>query len=198
MTKKEKLRRKRISIALKRYHEQKEINLLDRLLEQNLQIKQKEKIRVVKNFWKVGKSRKKIKSFPKKDEPSKFFYATKREYLLKKPILADSDLGIKKIDIQSKKLRSTIAQDVIKNNKDVKPINLGYKIKMVFKSKTGGDDKVIETTSYRDAFIPKTKKDFYGGFDLLKEKMLEAFKEYITTSGFSELTFFGLETEIEE
>lgn len=191
MNKKEKLRRERISQSLKRYHKDKKIIArLDRELESFLELKTKK--------WRTLKLRTKVKSFPKKDEPAKFFYSTKRRYRLNKPIKVENNLGLRKVRAVTNKLKKKITSDIIKYNKKKKPINLGYRIKMTFTDKNGKNKKVIDSTSYRESFIPQTLKDIPEGIDLLKLQMLQAFKEYITTSGFSELTFFGLETEIAE
>lgn len=191
MTKKEKLRRQRISLALKRYHKDKRIIAhLDRELESNLELNTKR--------WRKLKLRTKVKSFPKKDNPSEFFYSTKRRYRLNKPIKVESNLGLRKVKTMTERIKPDLVKDVKKYNKKKKPINIGYRIKMQFTDKQGKNKKLIDSTSYRSAFIPETLKDIDKGFDLLKRQMLEAFKEYITTSGFAELTFFGLETEIEE
>lgn len=199
MTKKELQRRRKISLALKRYHKNKEIQLLDKLLAKQLENKKIERaIPLSSNGWIKNKLRKKVKAFPSKENRATFFYATKREYNLKQPIKVVSNIGIKKVKQITSKLKNTMVRDIIKNNKKNKPINVGYKIRMEFKSKDGSESKVIESTSYRESFTPKTKKDTGIGIDILKNQMIEAFKEYITTSGFSELTLMGLESEIQE
>lgn len=194
MKKAEKLRRKRISRSLKRYHSDKKIlKELDFLLTQELDKKQK-------NKWQVKEERKKVKTFPNKRSKKEFFYSTKKRYVLKKAIKVKNNLDLKEVSKAVRRIKPKIVNDLKSINKKKNDINLGYRIKMTFQSmdKDPKKDKVVDSTSFLKGYSPHSMNAHDEGFDLLRQKMLARFKQYISTTGFFGLEFKGLEAEIEE
>lgn len=193
MTKKELQRRKRISIALKKYHQEKKIIAeLDRQL--SIELEQRKPIK-----WKIKKTqlRVKRKRIPKAKRKFRGYVLTDRKkYSLVKAIQVNNEQDVKKIKKATKKIKPRIVRDLIKMNPENKKFNLGYRIKMTFKSSNKKRaDTVIDNVSFRKGY---TGENHSNGFNILERNMYNAFREYISTTGFAGLSFKGYEIEIED
>ena len=217
---KETLRRKRISISLKKFHAEK------RKIENakpkpkpkkkptstrkptpktkpkrtnKKKPQTKKKARKTTEKFEAKRKRVKVKTFPKKGQKDNFFFSDKKVFSLKRKInvvdKSDIDRVSNAIDTIRPDLNKFFKES--KGKKRNKLMNLGYQIKLEFRSKDGKSKNVIETTSFTPSFKVSKSDSIDNSITGLVENIDQRFNDYLKRSGFFALAFSGVEAEMQ-
>jgi len=154
-----------------------------------------------KRTWIERRKRTKVKSFPTKRNPKNFFYSNKKQFLLNPPLRIDDEQDLDLLEIKLNQIKPKIYKFFLEELKAKRTksrmMNIGYQILLEFSDKNNENINSIITTSYLPTFVVRNKKSVSDNVDLILDKMLIRFEEYMNTNGFYNLEFYGLEAEIE-
>jgi len=142
----------------------------------------------------------KVKTFPSKKNKEKFFFSDKKAFELKRNIHLRDALDFDRVRKVIAKMRPRLKLFYLKSKgrKTNKLMNMGYKIKLEFRSfKDKSKKTTIETTSFAPSFMINQNKNIDKTIDGLIDNMQERFNDYLKRQGFYSLQFQGIEAEME-
>jgi hypothetical protein len=157
------------------------------------------------NARKFTKTRKKVKvkTFPKNKDAKKnnknFFFSDKQSFNLKRKIRLYTFEDVKKVKGFINQLRPDLFDfyKKSKGKKRKKLMNLGYKIRLEFRSQDGKDKTVIDSTSFTKSFLVSKQANIDNNIDGLMINIEERFNDYMKRNGFYSLAFGGVQAEME-
>lgn len=153
-----------------------------------------------RSSFRIGKTRKKIKTFPSKHDKSKFFYSNKLSLTLPRAI---EIFDLNELEMLKEKLNDTRphVKKFFEENKtkNLQSINLGYKVEIVFTDKDGLNPTVIKPKgpSFLVGERIKGTKSIDQSITNLSNDISKRFQEYLERKGFAMIRVTSFEAEIE-
>lgn len=150
--------------------------------------------------WVEKRKRTKVKTFPNKHDKSQFFYSTKKQFILVKPVKIDDEQDLELLESKIIPLIPRIYDFFLNELKYKRAksrlMNIGYQIVLQFGEDMDNRNTII-TTSFLPTLRVVNKKSIEQAVRLIIDHMFTRFEEYLNTRSFYSLEFYGLEAEIE-
>lgn len=224
VSKKELLRRKRISNALKKYHRERKLlaelfenefkksktkknvsqktSTLERNIikdfEREFQRTENKKSRKRTDIFKKKRKRTKVKTFFSKKDKSKFRFTNKLKFEYKKPQKVDIE-NLDEIPEDFELLKPEIKEFILsEKKKGMNTVNIGYDLKLIFTDSKGKNPVEVKNTSYNTEkdFLFRSSKVIDKGISGIEDGIMKRFENYTLKA--DEFKLYGFEVELED